>query len=350
MAHASRPTVHGIPFTAHDSIAIAQVARALYQRSSLILADDPLAAVDAETQNILFRAFEAYAAEGRAVVLVMNQIHLVRRCPRVVHMTAGKLAAQGSFAECAAASPAFAAMVSVNGSATEPGEVMVSASGGADTKKDGVVGAAAGDSGGKSATKVETQATGSVSQAVIVKYLRAFGPRYFVVCCIAVQMAWGMMGFNDRWLAYWVEAAEDPAVATSLYIGVYIAGTVSFLVLLVGSSIALQIGGARAARTLHARCIEHVLHAPVSHFEDNSSGALLSRLSSDFANVDHHLAHMGDNFLSFAATIVTIYVLVVFILPEMAVAAAIVSVCTYLQILAIDRSNREVKRMANNAM
>ena len=59
---------------------------------------------------------------------------------------------------------------------------------------------------------------------------------------------------------------------------------------------------------------------------------------------------MGDNFLSFAATIVTIYVLVVFILPEMAVAAAIVSVCTYLQILAIDRSNREVKRMANNAM
>ena len=163
------------------------------------------------------------------------------------------------------------------------------------------------------------------------------------------------MGFNDRWLAHWIEKKSNSGdhgdiVDDSLYIWLYIIGTLVFLIFLIISSALVQIGAARAARSLHADCVASVMRAPVSYFEATPSGRLISRFSSDVTTADNALSQFGDNWLQFVSTIVVYFVVVIMILPQMVVAAVLVGIGTWLQVVAVDRSNREVKRMANAAM
>eukprot|EP01049_Picozoa_sp_SAG25_P003816 SAG25_NODE_229_length_11447_cov_5.927476_8_plen_405_part_00 len=168
------------------------------------------------------------------------------------------------------------------------------------------------------------------------------------------------MGFNDRWLAAWLEHNDAAADAgqpvrtderrRNEYIVVYVIGTAVFLVGLLASSALVQLGAARAARTLHDDCVASLLQAPVSYFEGTPSGRLISRFSSDVTTADNALMQFGDNWLQFAATIIVYYVVVIMILPSMVIAALVVTITYWLQVIAVDRSNREVKRMANAAM
>lgn len=131
---------------------------------------------------------------------------------------------------------------------------------------------------------------------------------------------------------------------------VYIVGTFAFTVLLVLGSTLFQMGGARAAKNIHNDCAAALLRAPVSYFEATPSGRFTSRFSADVANVDTMLAQFGDNGLQFAMTILCIYTIVIIILPAMAPFAVVISVAAGFQIQAVDRSNREIKRMANTDM
>ena len=131
---------------------------------------------------------------------------------------------------------------------------------------------------------------------------------------------------------------------------VYIVGTFAFTVLLVLGSTLFQMGGARAAKNIHNDCAAALLRAPVSYFEATPSGRFTSRFSADVANVDTMLAQFGDNGLQFAMTILCIYTIVIIILPAMAPFAVVISIAAGFQIQAVDRSNREIKRMANTDM
>ena len=56
------------------------VARALYGRPRLLIADDPLSAVDAKTQRTLLQTFTAFAKDGGGALLCsLNQPHTRRR-------------------------------------------------------------------------------------------------------------------------------------------------------------------------------------------------------------------------------------------------------------------------------
>ena len=143
--------------------------------------------------------------------------------------------------------------------------------------------------------------------------------------------------------------AEESALDLSR-MWVYIAGTAVFLALLLLSSTLLQIGGARAAEGLHNDCVAALLRAPVWYYEKTPSGRFTSRFSADVANVDQALGQMGDNFLQFTFTILALYVVVCLVMPVMLIMAVLVSAGCYFQIVAVDRSSREAKRMANADM
>ena len=69
----------------------------------------------------------------------------------------------------------------------------------------------------------------------------------------------------------------------------------------------VQVGCARAARSLHADCVASLLRAPVLYFDSTPSGRLISRFSSDFTTADSALAQFGDNVLQFSATILAFF-------------------------------------------
>ena len=78
------------------------VARALVQDAEVILADEPVASVDAETARVLLALFHDLSAAGRTVLVSLHQLDLARAyCPRVVALAAGRLLFDGPPADLA---------------------------------------------------------------------------------------------------------------------------------------------------------------------------------------------------------------------------------------------------------
>lgn len=72
------------------------LARALAQDAPLLLADEPIAALDPAHQIATMETFANLAAEGRAVLTALHDLGLAARwCSRLVLMAAGEIVADG---------------------------------------------------------------------------------------------------------------------------------------------------------------------------------------------------------------------------------------------------------------
>ena len=72
------------------------IARCLAQDTPLLLADEPVAGLDAEAQIKTMQVFEGLAREGRAVVASIHDLGLAaRHCTRLVMLQQGRLVADG---------------------------------------------------------------------------------------------------------------------------------------------------------------------------------------------------------------------------------------------------------------
>jgi iron complex transport system ATP-binding protein len=73
------------------------IARALAQETPLMLADEPVAGLDPESQIRTMQVFRALAAEGKAVVASIHDLGLAaRHCTRLVMLSRGRLVADGT--------------------------------------------------------------------------------------------------------------------------------------------------------------------------------------------------------------------------------------------------------------
>lgn len=74
-----------------------QLARALAVQAPILLADEPVAALDPFHQLEIMTELARYAADGRLVVVVMHDLSLAARyCHRMVLMHAGSIVADGA--------------------------------------------------------------------------------------------------------------------------------------------------------------------------------------------------------------------------------------------------------------
>jgi len=72
------------------------IARVLAQETPLVLADEPVAGLDPESQIRTMEVFAALAAEGRGVVASVHDLGLAaRHCTRLVMLSRGRLVADG---------------------------------------------------------------------------------------------------------------------------------------------------------------------------------------------------------------------------------------------------------------
>jgi putative ABC transport system ATP-binding protein len=67
------------------------VARALVNRPSIILADEPTGNLDTATGNEIMALFERLHAEGHTIVLVTHEFDIAEHARRVIHMRDGKV-------------------------------------------------------------------------------------------------------------------------------------------------------------------------------------------------------------------------------------------------------------------
>jgi len=80
------------------------LARATYSRHNVVLMDDPLSAVDAHVAAHIFNRaiLGMLKTEGRTMVLVTNALQFLPQCDRVVVLSGGTVAADGTYDEVAA--------------------------------------------------------------------------------------------------------------------------------------------------------------------------------------------------------------------------------------------------------
>ncbi|MBJ6798676.1 ABC transporter ATP-binding protein [Geomonas propionica] len=74
------------------------IARALIKEPSILILDDPLSAVDADTEEEILSALSGYYGK-RTVLIVSHRLSPLRNCDRIIVLEQGSIVEQGSHAE-----------------------------------------------------------------------------------------------------------------------------------------------------------------------------------------------------------------------------------------------------------
>ncbi len=85
------------------------IARALLKNPAVLILDDPLSAVDAQTEEAILESLSGYWGD-RTVVIVSHRLSAVRECDRIIVLKDGVVAEQGSHDDLLARNGLYGAM------------------------------------------------------------------------------------------------------------------------------------------------------------------------------------------------------------------------------------------------
>lgn len=204
-------------------------------------------------------------------------------------------------------------------------------------------------------TEAERMQTGAIALSVGVRYVRAMGLRTVAAGLVVCAVAYAAMAGTDLWIARWVGEMQETRSSgggtdTGFFVGVYVALLLAYLSNMLFATYLFNDGSARAGRSLHGECLSWILHAPLSWFEATPSGRITSRFSADLTMVDMALSDMVDVIVQFSFTIIALLLVICTVMPYVTPVAFAGIVAFYFQYVAVDRSQREVKRFANTAL
>lgn len=375
------------------------LARAFYHQPRLLIADDPLAAVDVHVASAMFESFKGWQKaassqqeEGathectRSVIMATNQLHLIRDFDHIVYLEAGLVAVQGTPAEVEAQTKSHTKLAEMLESARS---AMTYDAAQFEEKKDAqdidvsdnapkvgnngqqqckpiengtlksgpkastlippTFGNKSGDVENKNKlVKAEHRERGSISKSVQTQYLRAIGKGWCTLYFLLLVACYSCMAANDLWLVAWVQDTGEDEDHSGVLIYALLA--ISHAILMALTNTAGAFGGAAASKHLHRQCLLRMFQAPLSWFEETPSGRTLSRLSADMAKVDLQLPAILDHTFQMTAASSVLFIVVCIVMPPLIV-MVILLVPLFVKLdLLVNSSSREVKRMGNNAL
>jgi ABC-type multidrug transport system fused ATPase/permease subunit len=85
------------------------IARALYQRPSVLIFDEGTSALDNTTEQLVMSAIERLRGD-HTILLVAHRLSTVRTCDRILFLQDGRISGMGSFDELLRDNEAFRAL------------------------------------------------------------------------------------------------------------------------------------------------------------------------------------------------------------------------------------------------
>ncbi|KAH7573569.1 hypothetical protein JRO89_XS03G0173700 [Xanthoceras sorbifolium] len=222
------------------------LARAVYQDCDVYLLDDIFSTVDAETGSQLYKECVRGALKDKTIVLVTHQVDLLHNADLILIfvMRDGMIVQSGKYEELLNSRMDFGARVAAHETSIEL-------------------------AGMKKATFLDESKSDITSSKLIEDEERETG-----ACLMA----------SDFWLAY--ETSEDHAFVPSLFIIVYvILAAISSIFVMIRSFLVAFLG-LKTAQMFFNQLLNSILHAPMSFFDTTPSGRILSRVSTNQANID----------------------------------------------------------------
>lgn len=292
------------------------LARALYQRASLYLLDDPLSGLDVTTARSVVRNcfLEGVFPEGATVVVVTHAIQLIEEFPKDVHvivMEDGAIAEQGSYTalmDDAHATGRLRSMlqsvrVSTGMNATQSSDV-------GDTDSESKEAAAKeGATESPDVDGEEQRESGVVRTDVWVRYASAIGWPLSIMILLSVAVMQTSRNGLDLWIA---DYTNDPIhrVSPHKFADILLWITLVNCVAVFFRAFLFAFGGLQAAKSIYCDLATKIFQAPLQFFSKTPVGRILNRLSGDTYSVDESLPFILNIFLKDFADVVGTLVII----------------------------------------
>ncbi len=329
------------------------LARAAYAQPGIVLLDDPLSAVDVETEDHLVKHLLFGRWKNITRVVVTHRLTHLDKFDKVVVLEGGRVIASGAYHQVQHAIPSAAfESVPLHSFATGepvPAEAMLHSAVPHAVPADGSV------EERERFTQDEDRVTGGVRGATFAAYARSvlgnhpvFAPLLAIALIATAAGITVLPMAQSWWMAYWTNGSA-PNVSALLAVGIF--GLLG-LVVLVGWAAERLLWlwrAAEAGRTLHNRALQGVLYAPLRFFDTTPSGRILNRFARDQEAVDDHLSwNFEQSFKSLAQTLGSL-ILIMAIVPVIVVVTIPVLAVYYILQRDYRTSAREAKRLESIA-
>ena len=282
------------------------LARALYRDADVLVADDPLSAVDAKVGRQLFNKaiMDLVVNRGKCAILTTHQHQYLNEC-RCVLVTKGVITKIGAYAECVAAANGQLAAHVVDDAVDTLGSEKDTKS--TTNKKVNDSLNVSNTNNEPSTDSQEDRESGEVRFETFVNYARSMGGYWVAVAMLflfAITQASALVAIAT--MGRWAELSTERQRSWDI-LGLVISLSVLVTILATIRAILNFYVTVKASRVLHDGMTKAVLRAKISFFDTNPLGRVLNRFSADVGSNDDLLpTTLFDFFVIFFVVIGTV--------------------------------------------
>jgi len=339
------------------------LARAAYHRPGIVFLDDPLSAVDGETEKILVDRLLFGEWKNITRVVVTHRLQHLPLFDQVIVLDQGRIVASGSYADIVAHADAQLLIQAALSSSAHNELQAAPPTGIAPMPTPHSVTEEVGPNSSR-VTEDEDRATGAVGKGVYRQYLRAMTGTHrwksplMVLALISTAIGITILPIiQTSWLGYWTDVfgggaqAGNHGVWNSPTAAIIIYGVLGTVVLTgwYGERLLWLYRAAAAGRTLHDQALNGVLEAPLRFFDSTPMGRVLNRFSRDVEAVDDHLSWNIEQSCKSLAQTIGALILILAVMPIIIVVIVPVLALYYRLQRDYRLSAREAKRLESIA-
>ncbi|WP_374033502.1 ABC transporter transmembrane domain-containing protein [Bdellovibrio bacteriovorus] len=321
------------------------LARAFLRKPQIVLLDDPLSAVDADTENLLCERLIFGAWKDVTRIVVTHRLEHLAQFDQVIYIQHGRVQGQGTFSELVKTCAPFAEFYKEHGKTQGEGHEARPA----DTAQEAASINTELEAKTTRVTEDEDREVGAVKGSVYWDYISSLGgdgkftkPLILATLLLGATAATLLPLAQKAWLSYYSGHQAEWVALTA--IGIY--GLIGVLVL-VGSLLNHLFWldrGIRAGKNMHDKMLKSVLSSPVRFFDSTPVGRIIQRFSRDVESVDVYLQWSFDSAVHCALQVIVSIVLILGLMPLMVFVIAPVMALYYVLQRDYRRPAREVKR------
>ncbi|KAF0709173.1 hypothetical protein As57867_006048, partial [Aphanomyces stellatus] len=323
------------------------LARAMYcRRANVYLLDDPLSALDVHVANAVFDQCVEGLLRDKTTVLVLNShYHFLPRADRIIVMDEGTIVGDGTYDQVKAHHAQLAGFDTyVDATSTSsPSSPHVAPP----PSKDTTPSSSSSPTPGGGLTSKEDRSSGTVSLSTYRLYFGSSGYNGVVVMLSVLTfftVSQAALSVTDWFMSYW---SSHPTLNDSIRTGwYYLLCALVSICLVYGRSLYILLVALACSRSLHAKILHAVVHAPVTTFFDVTPvGRILNRFSADLDQLDSILPYFGLMLLQFFFQILAVLVVCMLSTPWILVVYVPLTYLFYKLQGFYNQSSSQLKRM-----
>ena len=282
------------------------IARACYSKTSTILLDDPLSAVDAHVGEHIFRSVlsnKTGILRNRTRVLVTNQLSNLEKMDQIVMLANRTIAEMGTYDELMAKNGKFAQLINdyVTQNDRLKEQVHTTKEDTNEQKLNNFKRRSSSIMSQQSEQRqnslshlieVEQSSIGNVKWSIYVSYFKTLTITWIILILTGYIGLQIISVSSNIWLARWsndqtsmndtIENISQRNYRVTIYAYLGIAQALSFFI----GAYALVKGTINSSKMLHSNILYRIMRSPISFFDTTPLGRIVNRFSKDIETID----------------------------------------------------------------